>query len=351
MAAVGAATAVAFGSHAGAASAAPDDPADPQRAAVEQAAEDAAAQVGQLLERLGAAQVAMDDASSRVARAREQVATQQQAQDRAVSEAQAAEMAARQAHADLADARGRVASFARESYMSASTSPLLVGLLTSGSPAQAMERAALLDAAGDHRSTVLTAVSQAQVRAAETRLVARDAATEAEQSRRDAQSGLASAEAARAGAAELVADLRTTQAAMQAQLDQARSTLVQLAEQQAAAPPPPPPTPAPSPSAASPSAPSPSAPSPSAPPLVVTTNDWDAVARCESGGNWSINTGNGYYGGLQFSSSTWTGFGGGDYAPRADLATREQQIAVAEEVLDVQGPGAWPTCGRNLRAG
>jgi hypothetical protein len=76
--------------------------------------------------------------------------------------------------------------------------------------------------------------------------------------------------------------------------------------------------------------------------------DWSGVAQCESSGNWSINTGNGYYGGLQFSSSTWLGFGGGAYAPRADLATKSQQIAVAEKVLDVQGPGAWPTCGRNL---
>ena len=76
--------------------------------------------------------------------------------------------------------------------------------------------------------------------------------------------------------------------------------------------------------------------------------DWSGVAQCESGGNWSINTGNGYYGGLQFSASTWTGSGGGAYAPRADLATKEQQIAVAEKVLAAQGPGAWPTCGRSL---
>ncbi|WP_308120181.1 transglycosylase family protein [Streptomyces bambusae] len=75
----------------------------------------------------------------------------------------------------------------------------------------------------------------------------------------------------------------------------------------------------------------------------VTT--WDKVAQCESGGNWSINTGNGYYGGLQFSASTWTGFGGGAYASRADLATKKQQILIAEKVLAVQGQGAWPNCG------
>jgi LysM repeat protein len=68
---------------------------------------------------------------------------------------------------------------------------------------------------------------------------------------------------------------------------------------------------------------------------------WDAVAQCESGGNWHINTGNGYYGGLQFSQSSWAAAGGLQYAPRADLATKDQQIAVAEKLLALQGPGAW----------
>ncbi|MFH9857511.1 transglycosylase family protein [Streptomyces althioticus] len=76
---------------------------------------------------------------------------------------------------------------------------------------------------------------------------------------------------------------------------------------------------------------------------------WEKVAACESTGNWDINTGNGYYGGLQFSQSTWEAFGGTRYAPRADLATKDQQIAIAEKVLDGQGPGAWPTC--SVRAG
>lgn len=76
---------------------------------------------------------------------------------------------------------------------------------------------------------------------------------------------------------------------------------------------------------------------------------WNKVAACESSGNWSINTGNGYYGGLQFTRSTWEAYGGTRYAPRADLATRDQQIATAEKVLDGQGPGAWPVC--SVRAG
>ncbi|MFF0779909.1 transglycosylase family protein [Streptomyces sp. NPDC003720] len=76
---------------------------------------------------------------------------------------------------------------------------------------------------------------------------------------------------------------------------------------------------------------------------------WNKVAACESSGNWHVNTGNGYYGGLQFTQSTWEAYGGARYAPRADLATRDQQIAVAEHVLDGQGPGAWPAC--SVRAG
>ncbi|MBV9823703.1 MAG: transglycosylase family protein, partial [Actinobacteria bacterium] len=80
----------------------------------------------------------------------------------------------------------------------------------------------------------------------------------------------------------------------------------------------------------------------------ATAHNWDGVARCESGGNWSINTGNGYYGGLQFSRSTWLAYGGGAYAPRADLASKSAQITIAERTLRGQGVGAWPVCGRYL---
>jgi cell wall-associated NlpC family hydrolase/LysM repeat protein len=78
-------------------------------------------------------------------------------------------------------------------------------------------------------------------------------------------------------------------------------------------------------------------------------NTWDAVAKCESGNNWKINTGNGYYGGLQFSASTWRAYGGTRYASRADRASKAQQIQTAEKVLASQGPGAWPVC--SARAG
>ena len=75
--------------------------------------------------------------------------------------------------------------------------------------------------------------------------------------------------------------------------------------------------------------------------------NWSAIAACESGGNWSINTGNGFYGGLQFTEGTWLANGGGQYASSANLATPAQQIAVAERVLASQGIGAWPVCGAN----
>ena len=93
---------------------------------------------------------------------------------------------------------------------------------------------------------------------------------------------------------------------------------------------------------AAPAAPAPaSRPAPASPGGV----NWAAIAACESGGNWSASTGNGFYGGLQFTEQTWLGYGGGRYAPSANLATPAQQIAVARQVLAGQGIGAWPVCG------
>ncbi|MGY5885625.1 transglycosylase family protein [Modestobacter lacusdianchii] len=88
-----------------------------------------------------------------------------------------------------------------------------------------------------------------------------------------------------------------------------------------------------------------------APASAAGEHDWSGVADCESSGNWQINTGNGYYGGLQFYQPTWEGYGGLEFAPRADLATPAQQIAVAERVLVGQGIGAWPVCGQYLTGG
>jgi nucleoid-associated protein YgaU len=84
-------------------------------------------------------------------------------------------------------------------------------------------------------------------------------------------------------------------------------------------------------------------------PAEAASSVWDKVAQCESGGNWKINTGNGFYGGVQFAAGTWKAYGGKTYASQAHLATKAEQIAIARRVLAGQGPGAWPTCGR--RAG
>ncbi|MGZ4436225.1 MAG: transglycosylase family protein [Nocardioidaceae bacterium] len=80
----------------------------------------------------------------------------------------------------------------------------------------------------------------------------------------------------------------------------------------------------------------------------ATVRTWDRLAGCESGGRWHINSGNGYYGGLQFSSSTWRGYGGRRFARQASGATKLQQIRVAERVKRAQGWGAWPVCSRKV---
>ncbi len=83
-------------------------------------------------------------------------------------------------------------------------------------------------------------------------------------------------------------------------------------------------------------------------PFVPMGSVWDRLVQCESTGNWSINTGNGFYGGVQFDYGTWLRHGGGKYAPRADLATREEQIEIARKTLKAQGWSAWPACSAKL---
>ncbi|MBK8436348.1 MAG: transglycosylase family protein [Austwickia sp.] len=84
-------------------------------------------------------------------------------------------------------------------------------------------------------------------------------------------------------------------------------------------------------------------------PAQADSGVWDRVAACESGGNWSISTGNGFYGGLQFTLGSWRAAGGSRYAAKPHHASRAAQIAVAQNLLRMQGPGAWPVCSR--RAG
>jgi resuscitation-promoting factor RpfB len=84
-------------------------------------------------------------------------------------------------------------------------------------------------------------------------------------------------------------------------------------------------------------------------PVISDGEVWDRLAYCEATGNWAINTGNGYYGGLQFDSGTWRSNGGTQYAPLPHQATREQQIAIATKVRDARGGySAWPSCARKL---
>ena len=91
-------------------------------------------------------------------------------------------------------------------------------------------------------------------------------------------------------------------------------------------------------------------PAPAAPAPVIYNGSsvWDDLAQCESGGNWSINTGNGYYGGLQFSYDTWHGYGGGEFADYPHQATREEQIVVAERLRAARGYAPWPACRAKL---
>jgi hypothetical protein len=107
------------------------------------------------------------------------------------------------------------------------------------------------------------------------------------------------------------------------------------------------PAPAPAPVAAPAAAPAAPGGAPAPAPAASGGVNWSAIAACESGGNWSASTGNGFYGGLQFTQQTWMANGGGQYASSADQASPAQQIAVAQRVLASQGIGAWPVCGAN----
>jgi Transglycosylase-like domain len=99
---------------------------------------------------------------------------------------------------------------------------------------------------------------------------------------------------------------------------------------------------------AAPPAAVPATPGAPAVPAAPADSVWDRIAQCESGGNWSINLGTGYYGGLQFLGSSWRAYGGTEFAPTADQATREQQIVVAERIKAAVGFKAWPACSRKL---
>jgi peptidoglycan hydrolase CwlO-like protein len=326
------------------------DPSDTQLSAAQQAADDAAARVAGALTQLGDARAAVGSARADAEAALGRYGETLDDSLGARTAADAARAAADTAQQDVAVARASVAAFARSSYMSGSTAPGLQALLTSAGPGQMLERAALLEAAGSRRSDVLDRLTAVQGLAAAAVAVADSALAQAVTLEQQAAAALASANRSEAEAHRQAAAFEAQQATMQAELQEARGTVVAMQRRRTAAQQAPAqhaPAQAPRAQASAPPTGSTGGTSPGPAPD-ATAHDWNAVAECESGGNWSINTGNGYYGGLQFSPSTWAAFGGTAYAPRADLAAKAQQIAVAEKVLAEQGRGAWPTCGANL---
>jgi cell wall-associated NlpC family hydrolase len=232
---VAAAALVSLGLAPGVASARPVDPGDAAISAAQQKANAAAARVGQISGRLAAAQTAVERAEGQANIALDTFEGTQEAYENAQAAASVADDAAQKAVADLDAARGAVASFARDSYISGSTSSRMSSLLTSGSPTQLLERAALLDAAGDRRSQVFDRMALAQQQAAAAQAAARDAVSRADILRKQAAADLSRAESLYAAARRQAAAFRTQQTAMKAQLEQDRHTVSSLQNQRAAA--------------------------------------------------------------------------------------------------------------------
>jgi peptidoglycan DL-endopeptidase RipA len=231
---VGLVAAVCIGAGAGAASAKPVNPSDGQITAAQQAADAATAQMGAINAQLATAQAGVERAQGEANIALDRYEAKQQEYSDAQAKAKAADDAAAKAAADLSAAQAAVADFARTSYMSGSTDSRMEGLITAGSPAQMLERAALLDAAGDHRSDVVTQVTvvrkQADVAAAGAKTALATAATLKTQ----AQTALANAQQLEVAARQQASTVQAQQVTLQAQLQQAQQTLVALKGERAA---------------------------------------------------------------------------------------------------------------------
>ncbi|MGZ4435401.1 MAG: C40 family peptidase [Trebonia sp.] len=219
----------------GVASARPYNPTDGQISAAQQAASAAAAQVGAVSAQLATAQDAVDRAAGEANIALDHFQAKQQEYETAQAAAKVADDAAQKAQADLDAARVALGSFARDSYMSGSTSSRMTALLSSGSPSQMLERAALLDAAGDNRSKVVDQVTVAQHVAAVAADAAHTALAQADSLKKQAQTALASAEAQEASARQQAAAFQTQQAQLQVQLTAAQQNLASLQGQRATA--------------------------------------------------------------------------------------------------------------------
>jgi cell wall-associated NlpC family hydrolase len=219
----------------GIAAAAPTNPSDSQISAAQQAQDTAAQQVGVLSAQLASAQAQVDAANAASAIALDAFQGKQADYEAAQATAESAAAASRKADADLADARAAIADFARTSYMHGSTNPGMQALMTAGGPAQMLERAALLDAAGDHRADVVVQVTVAQEQATAADVAAQTALAAAATLKQQAADALAAAEQVEAGARQQAAAFASQQAAVQAQLAQAQQTLLGLEGARAAA--------------------------------------------------------------------------------------------------------------------
>jgi cell wall-associated NlpC family hydrolase len=219
----------------GIAAAAPTNPSDAQISAAQQAKDAAAQQVGALSAQLATAQAQVDAANAASAIALDTFQGKQADYEAAQATAESAAAASRKADADLAAARSAIADFARTSYISGSTNPGMQSLLTAGGPAQMLERAALLVAAGDHRADVVTQVTVAQQAASVADAAAQTALVQAATLRQQAADALAAAEQVAAGARRQAAAFAVQQAAVQTQLGQAQQTLLGLEGARAAA--------------------------------------------------------------------------------------------------------------------
>ncbi|MGY1842999.1 C40 family peptidase [Modestobacter sp. SYSU DS0875] len=219
----------------GIAAATPVDPSDAQLQDAERAKADAAGQVGAVAAQLAGAQAELAAAQAQSAIALDTFQGKQAEYETAQAAAEAAAAAARQAAEELAAARAAVAAFARSSYQQGSTSPGLAALLDAGGPAEVLERAALLDAVGVHRTDVLADVTVAEQQATAADAAARQALAQAEALRQEAADALARAERIEAGARQQAADFATQQSRLQAQLDAAQQALSGLQGARAAA--------------------------------------------------------------------------------------------------------------------
>jgi cell wall-associated NlpC family hydrolase len=219
----------------GTATAAPTNPSDTQLSQAQQAQADAAQQVGAISAELAGAQAELDGARARSAIALDTFQGKQADYEAAQTAADAAAATAQQARDDLAVARAAIASFARQSYVQGSTSPTLEALMTADGPAQMVERAALLEAAGSHSGDVVVRFSAAEQQATAAETAAQTALTQAATLKQQAADALATAEALEVSARQQAATLASRQASLQQQFEQAQQTLLGLEGARAAA--------------------------------------------------------------------------------------------------------------------